>query len=105
MILETRALADTIPVPQDMITEVSARYKCQAVRRVHGDRASELTGPNGDGFPSDRGVRATNTAGYAPNSNGHGEGGVGLVTEMPRVVLQCLGPPGKQLWPAEIQHA
>ena len=66
---------------------------------------AQSQGPKAMAFFSGRGVRATNTAGYEPNANRRVEGGIGLINIKVRVLPTNLGPPGRQLWPAAIQHA
>ena len=72
---------------------------------MHGDRASELTGEAVSEYFEERGIRVTETAGYEPNANGRAESAVGVIKTKARVMLMGLGPMGKALWPAAVQHA
>ena len=80
-------------------------FKRKAVYRVHGDRASELTGEAVSEYFEDRGIRVTNTAGYEPNANGRAESAVGVIKTKARAMLMGRGPTGKALWPAVVHHA
>ena len=104
-VLETKNVSETIPALRSIINEVNDLFKCKAVYRMHGDRASELTGEAVTEYFEERGVRVTETAGYEPNANGRAESAIGVIKTKARVMLMGLGPTGKALWPAAVQHA
>ena len=80
-------------------------FKCKAVYRIHGDRASELTGEIVTDYFEERGIRVTETAGYEPTANGRAESAINVIKTKARVMLMSLGPAGRTLWPAAVQHA
>ena len=61
--LETRNVSERIPALRSIINEVNDLFKCKAVYRMHGDRASELTGEAVTEYFEERGIRVTETAG------------------------------------------
>ena len=60
--LETKHVSETIPALRSIINEANDVSKCKAVYRMHGDRASELTGEAVTDYFEERGIRATETA-------------------------------------------
>ena len=59
--LETKHVDETIPAIEDVVNHVNAIYKCQAVYRIHADRASELVGHNVKSYFKPRGIIVTDT--------------------------------------------
>ena len=102
---ETKYPSEAIPALRSIINEINDLFKCKSVYRMHGDRASELTGEAVTNYFEERGVRVTETAGYEPNANGRAESAVGVIKTKARVMLMSLGSVGKVLWPAAVQHA
>ena len=60
--LETKHVSETIPALRSIINEVNDLFKCKAVYRMHGDRASELTGEIVTDYFEERGIRVAETA-------------------------------------------
>ena len=42
--LETKTLREAIPAISSIVNQINAQFRCKAVFRIHGDKASELTG-------------------------------------------------------------
>ena len=104
-VLETKSLRETIPAISSIVNQINAQFRCKAVFRIHGDKASELTGEHVEQYFEPRGVTVTHTAGFDPNSNGRAEGGMDVIKTRARTMLQQLGRPGRCLWPLALQHA
>ena len=88
-----------------MVTEINDLFKCHAVYRIHGDKASELTGERVEEYFEPRGIRVTHTPGYEPNANPRAESAINVIKTRARVMLQSLGPKCRTLWPCAVQHA
>ena len=77
----------------------------KSVYRIHSDRASELTGDRVHNYVKPNGIRATQTAGHAPNANPRAEGAINIIKPKARAMLASLGDHGRGLWPLAVQHA
>eukprot|EP00959_Pyramimonas_sp_CCMP1952_P100406 2100493-Pyramimonas_sp.AAC.1 len=77
------------------------------VYRIHGDRASELTGTKSKEHFAKQGILVTSTPGYEPNNNPRAEKGIGLVKLRARAMLLSFTDPRdrQDLWPMAVQHA
>ncbi|CAK0910095.1 unnamed protein product, partial [Prorocentrum cordatum] len=76
-------------------------------RRIHGDRASELTRTKSKEHFAKQGILVISTLGYEPNNNPRAEKGVGLVKLRARALLLSFPDPRdrQDLWPLAVQHA
>ena len=101
----TMSASFELPALEGMINETNDLFKCHAVFRMHGDRASELTGPSVKAYFRPKGVRITEAAGYEPNASPRAESASGVIKTRARVMLSSLGSRGRTLWPAAAQHA
>ena len=65
---------------EHIIAKISNEHEgAQVVYRIHGDRASELTGAKvRDHFAPQR-IVVTSTPGHEPNNNGRAERGIGII--------------------------
>ncbi|CAK0867649.1 unnamed protein product [Prorocentrum cordatum] len=77
------------------------------VYRIHGDRASELTGTKSKEHFAKQGILVTSAPGYEPNNNPRAEKGIGLVKLRARAMLLSFTDPRdrQDLWPMAVQHA
>ena len=73
--LETKRLEEALLAIQSVVNQASALVRCKSVTRIHGDKASELTGEKVEQHFADRGSIATNTGGCGPNANPRADGG------------------------------
>ena len=69
-------------------------FRCQAVYRIHGDKASQQTGERVDNSFNERGVVVDKTAGFEPNANPRAVGGIGLAKTQARITVAQLGIEG-----------
>ena len=96
---------------QKMINRIENMHKCEAVYRVHADRAQELTGPRHRMSLEAKGIMVTSTAGYDSNANGRAERAVRFFQEKARTLLatnirsEKFQEKLKTLWPFAVQHA
>ena len=102
--LETKKARETLPALQPIVAEVECDFKCNAVYRIKAGRAKELTGEDIKDYFAQRGVRVAETPGYEPNANPRAESAVDVVKTRARTMLMALGPTGRTLWPAAVQH-
>ncbi|CAK0858473.1 unnamed protein product [Prorocentrum cordatum] len=77
------------------------------MHRIHGDRASELTGTKSKEHFAKQGILVTSTPGHEPNNNPRAEKGIGLVKWRARAMLLSFTDPRdrQDLWPMAAQHA
>ena len=61
------------------MVKINYAFKTQAVFRIHGDRAHELTGAVAVMRLREQNTLVTATPGYEPNANGGVERGIGLI--------------------------
>ena len=81
-------------------------FKCRSVFRIHGDRATELTGPGVTAHFAEKNIKVTCTPGYESNNNGRAERGIGIVKAIARTMLQSMPQSDNgQLWGAAVMHA
>ena len=107
--LQTKAVKETLPAIQRIVAAVELEFKSPVVHRIHGDKASELTGQAvRDHFAGHGGcgIVVTSTPGGEPNNNGRAEKGIGCVKSTARAMLMRMsGADRSVLWATAVQHS
>ena len=70
-----------------MVNRINNQHKCNAVYRIHADRAQELTGERAREAFEKQGITVTSTAGYESNANGRAERAVLYFVQKVRTFL------------------
>ena len=107
-ILTSKRPAEVLAALQRIVANVEEEFHGRVIYRLHGDRASELTGKQSKDYFAAREagpIVVTATPGKESNNNGRAERGIGVTTGMGRTMLMALDPADRKLlWPMSIQH-
>lgn len=106
--LENKRPQSCIKAFDTSVVKIRCEFEgARVVYRIHGDRASELTGEQVCAHFEEQHLTVSCTPGFERNANGKAEKGVGLIKQRARAML--LGFPSmvdrQALWPCADQHA
>ena len=108
MPLESKRPSEVLKAMESIVAQINAQFSAQAVFRIHGDAAHEVTGPEIAAAFGKQGILVTKTPGYEPNNNGRAEKGIGLMKGRARANLmrkRFTRVDRDQLWACSVQHA
>ncbi|CAK0805863.1 unnamed protein product, partial [Prorocentrum cordatum] len=106
--LESRRPDVCIAALNAIIASIRREFEgADVVYRIHGDRASEVTGAQVRHYFAERHIAVTSTPGYEPNANPRAERGVGLIKQCARAMLLAFPSMADRqaLWPRAVTHA